>query len=739
MKYITTIILFLLIGHSSLCQQRNDPYISLWKEVLQLESELLTKSALNKVRSISEKAKREENSAQVVKALLYTSKYALILEEDARLNIVHDFEDEIKKSAFPTANVLESYLANLYWQYFQQHRYQFYNRTRTDVIADSTDFRTWDLPTLFREITTHFERSLNQSEALQNIEVSEFEALLHQQADSELYRPTLFDLLTHTALEFYQSNETLINRPADAFEISNPMLLCEAAPYTEMDTNTKDETSLQARALHHYQELIRFHLQDKSPEALVDVDLHRLRFLYDNAVFEDKEQLYEEVLQNSAARYQGLEVSALYRFEIASLYNQWADEYQPESRKQYQWKRKEALGICKEVLAAFPKSPGAKKCADLRDLILGKELQLMVEEHIPVNKPSKLLVRYKNLNGLQFTAYSITVDQLKILNNTYPAEKQRSVIEGLSITKRWDSALKNEGDYQPHSTEVLLPPLENGLYVILAIPKNGETSFAFGHIQVTQMALLETRTPTHHFFQVVDRNNGHPLVNATIRFTYQENYDRPLMMKSFTTDERGMVAIPLSGEPWTRIQTVVTHGQDKAHFGEYYIRRKPEVKNLHTTNYSSFLFTDRSIYRPGQPLYFKGIALKNTEDISVVASGISGVVVLKDVNGQEVGEQEFITNEYGSFKGEFIVPNSGLSGIFSLQVRSKTTELRGYTTFSVEEYKRPKFETSFKPVTDTYTVNDLISLKGTAMGYAGSTVSGARVVYRVKRAVLYPR
>lgn len=704
-----------------------------------MESELLTKSALKNVRSISEKAKREENSAQVVKALLYLSKYALILEEDAQLNIVRDFEDEIKKSVFPTSNVLESYLANLYWQYFQQHRYQFYNRTRTDVITDSTDFRTWDLTTLFREITTHFERSLIQSEALQNIEVSEYEALLHQQADSEVYRPTLFDLLTHTALEFYQSDETLINRPADAFEVSNPMLLCEAAPFSEMDTTTEDKTSLQARALHHYQKLIRFHLQDKSPEALVDVDLHRLRFLYDNAVFENKEQLYEEVLQNSAAQYRGREVSALYRYEIARLYNQWADEYQPVSKKQYQWKRKEALGICKEALAAFPKSPGAKKCAVLKDRILARELQLMVEEHIPVNKPSKLLVRYKNHNGLRFTAYNITRRQLQILNDTYPAEKQRSFIEGLSIAKQWDSDLKNEGDYQTHSTEVLLPSLENGLYVILAIPRNGGTSFAFGHTQVTNMALLETRTPTHHYFQVVDRNNGHPLVHANIQFTYQENYDRSPLTKSFTTDEKGLVAIPLSGTPWTRIQTVVTHGQDKAHFGAYYIRRKPEVENLRAVNYTTFLFTDRSIYRPGQPLYYKGIALKKTEDTSVVASGISGVVVLNDVNGQNVGEQEFTTNEYGSFNGEFIIPNSGLSGIFSLQVRSKTTELRGYTNISVEEYKRPKFETSFKPVTDTYTVNDLISLKGTAMGYAGSTVSGARVVYRVKRAVLYPR
>ena len=112
------------------------------------------------VKIKSAKAKKEKNSPQIVKALLYSSKYAMTLEEDAQLKIVNDFKSEIKKASFPTKNVLESYLANIYWQFFQNHRYQFYNRTKTEAKVDLVDFRTWDLTTLFHEIDIHFEKSL---------------------------------------------------------------------------------------------------------------------------------------------------------------------------------------------------------------------------------------------------------------------------------------------------------------------------------------------------------------------------------------------------------------------------------------------------------------------------------------------------------------------------------------------------------------------------------------------------
>ncbi|MGB5666153.1 MAG: MG2 domain-containing protein, partial [Maribacter sp.] len=738
MKYFALIFTVILFSNMAQSQQKGDTYEVLWKKVQKLENEALTKSALDVVNHIAEKAKKENNSPQIVKALLYASKYALTLEEDAQLKIINDFKSGIEKAGFPTKNVLESYLAILYWQYFQQNRYQFYNRTNTESKIDSTDFRTWDLTTLFEEISVHFDNSLKNEEALQKVAIDDLQEVLQDQKGSEIYRPTLFDLLAHTALDFYKTSENNITRPADKFEIDNPDLLCEVKEFYKQNIETKDKTSLQSKALQIYQQLVGFHTSNNNLDALVEVDIERLNFVHQNATFTKKDEQFLEVLKNSAEGLKQREVSALYNYEIAALYNQLGNSYHPKTNTEQQWKQKEAIELCESVILEFPKSRGADKCKSLKSNILSKTLQLTTEQHIPINKPSRLLVNYKNHDGLMLYAYEATTNDFKKLEELYPEPKKLAFIRQLKIAKEWDAKLKNEGDYQRHSTEILLPELDNGQYIILATPKEKSTSFVYSNLQVTNLALVESHSNTHHIFQVIDRNNGQPKNDAKLKLSYQENYDRKFLSKTYTTDNLGMVNIPLPDKRWTSISTTVVAGDDIAHFGDYYINQKSNSSRLHNINYTAFLFTDRSIYRPGQPLYFKGIAIKRENETSSIPPNILLNVSLRDANNQEVAKQDFTTNEYGSFTGEFILPNNGLTGNFSLEVSSKAININGNADFSVEEYKRPKFETFFEPITETYKVNDSISVTGKATAYAGSNITDAKVVYRVKRVVNFP-
>ncbi len=739
MKNITIILALFFFSQTAQSQKNNDSYTSLWKNVQKLENDALTKSALKVVKSISEKAKKEKNSAQILKALLYTSKYALTLEEDAQLKIITDFKSEINKSNFPTKNVLESYLANLYWRFFQQNRYQFYNRTKTETKVDSTDFRTWDLTTLFEEIGNLFDNSLKNELGLQQVSVSEFNVILNKESGSERYRPTLFDLLAHTALKFYKTSENNITRPADKFELNDPEIMCEAYQFTQQHINTKDKTSLQSKALLIYQQLLKFHLGDKSFDAYVEVDIERLRFIHQYATFENKDEQYLKVLQNTA---EGLKLnpnSSLYDYEIAALYQQQGNTYQPKVNEKHQWRLKEALGICAAVISEFPKSKGADKCRVLKSDILAKNLQLTTERHIPINTTARLLVNYKNHNALQLSVRKITPSQLKKLNELYPEPKKLAFLKKLSIVEQWKTELKNEGDYQTHSTEISMPPLRNGRYVILAMPKKDtDKTFAYSQVQVTNLALIETRTNTHHHFQLVDRHKGKPITEAKMTFAYRKNYNRPKLAKTQFTDKTGTVSLPLTKAYWNDVSITITHANDKAFFDGFYVDSRYDQDNEGITN-PCFLFTDRSIYRPGQPLYFKGIAIQNNQGVTSVLINKEVTVELKDVNQQVVGTQNFKTNDYGSFSGEFIIPNNGLTGSFSLQVTSKQIAISGYAAISVEEYKRPKFETSFEPITATYKVNDSVTVNGKAMAYAGSNITEAKVTYRVKRAVYFPR
>ena len=720
-------------------QQNSESYEDLWKKVQKLEDQALTKSALTLVQSISKKAKKEHNSAQIIRSLLYCSKYAMTLEEDSQLKVIDDFKTEIAKAEFPFKNVLESYLANLYWQYFQQNRYQFYDRTKITTQRNSADFRTWDLTTLFEEISIHFEKSLENSKGLQELDTSSFKDILDEQAGSKTYRPTLFDLLAHTALQFYKTSENNITRPAEKFEIEASEMLCGAYDFTQLEIVTEDTTSLQAKALHIYQQLLQLHYPDPQLDAFVEVDIERLKYIHENAVFDNKDQLYLDVLQQAALSLSHSEVSALYNYEIASLYRQWGNKYIPSVNEEYRWKQKEALELCEEIIAKFPESRGANKCRDLQSEITKRSLQLTTEQHVPVNKPSRLLVDYRNYDGLRLSAYAISQNELRHLNTLYPEPKKMAYIKKLNVINEWRADLKNEKDFQAHTTEVLMPPLSNGQYLILAVPEaDGDSTFAYSSIQVTDLALVETRTPSRHKFQVINRNNGNPIPEANVKFTYRKNYSGPDLTETFTSDNMGMVEILLNKDYWTDVKTEITYNGDKAYFGDYYVTQKQD-NNTPNTIYTSFLFTDRSIYRPGQPIYFKGIAIKKDKHASSVLENTTVTVILRDVNQQEVGKQEFTTNEFGSFTGEFLLPSTGLTGIFSMDATSKVVNLNGNTNFAVEEYKRPKFETSFEPVTETYKLNDNITIKASAVAYAGSNITDAKVSYRVRRVVYFPR
>ena len=719
-------------------QKNNSSFDVLWQKVEQLESESLTKSALEVVKTISKKANKENNTSQKIKALLYSSKYAMTLEEDAQLKIITNFNTQIKEASFPTKNILESYLANLYWQYFQQNRYQFYNRTNTESKVNSKDFRTWDLTTLFYEINLHFSNSLSNTKKLQESPISEYSTILNKQKKSDLFRPTLFDILAHTALDFYKSNETSITRPADKFEINKDNYLCDASIFIHEKIDTKDKTSLEYRALEIYQELLSFHAKDKTLDAFAPVDIDRLKFVHTNTVVQDKDLKYLHTLQNNAESYKKDKVSALYNYEVASLYQQLGASYSPTGETKNQWKLKEALELCEKTIASFPKSYGANQCRALKATILSKKIALTTEEYIPTNKPSKVLVRYKNQENLAFSAIKIKASQLKKLNNLYPEKKQLEFIKTLKVYKQWNASLTNEEDYQTHTTEILLPELENGFFLLLAESKDDKVSFAYSPIQVTNLALVETRTPDFYKYQLIDRNNGKPKTESNIKYTYRINYDGPKQTKILKTDAKGFVSIPLTKQRLSDVHIEAQSTGDKAFFGEFYVNQKYNKRTPKATN-TCFLFTDRSIYRPGQPLYFKGIAIQKDQQKSTLLEDTNVTVTLKDANYQEVKKIDYVTNEYGSFSGEFILPTNGLTGNFSLYVNSTKININGSTNFSVEEYKRPKFKTYFNPISETYKVNDSIKVTGKAIAFAGSSITNAKVSYSVKRVVYFPR
>ncbi|WP_417855342.1 alpha-2-macroglobulin family protein [Xanthomarina gelatinilytica] len=736
MKNYATILMLILFAHFS--EAQNSDYNKLWKQVEAFEREELPKSALQIVEQIEALAIKDQNQTQQIKTLLFKSKFALILEEDAQLKIVNSFKTAISNKPAPIKNVLENMLATIYWQYFQQNRYKFYNRTKVVDKTVATDFRTWDLQTLFNEIQLHYQQSLKNKELLQQEDLTDYSSILNEQTDSKRYRPTLYDLLAHNALEFYQTHENSITKPAYKFEIDDEAYLSDSKTFSKLELRSKDSTSLELQALKIYQDLIQFHLKNNQLEALTDVNILRYNFVEQHATFQNKDSLFIEAYKTEAERIKTHEASGLYQFEIANLYYQQGQEYQPISNETNRWKIKDAEQLCNSIIKRFPKSRAAEKSNILLEQIHQESLNILSESYLPIQQDAKVLVTYKNLNTLDFNVYKLSENQFKTFSKTYKQEEQLKFINKLKADASWKSELKNELDFQQHSTEILLPKLDNGRYLIVAKTNNKQNTFAFNTFQVTNIAVVEKTELDKQVYQFIDRTNGKPLSNLDIQITYFKNYRDNTNNKNYTTNALGEIELIKGSNTWSNIHIEASCSDEKAFFGDYYLNRKYE-RNTYKEHYRGFIFTDRSIYRPGQIVYFKGIGIKIEDGKSEVIPNELFYLELYDTNNDLISELELKSNEFGSVSGEFILPNSGLNGNYSIEFYGEKNDVDVKHYFSVEEYKRPKFEAQFKPVTETYKVNDSVTVTGQALAYAGSNITNAKVVYRVHRKVQYPR
>ena len=741
MRQFTIAYLFIISFSMSSCAQTN--YDPLWNKIEQLEKDGLTKSALKEANDIITAAKKEKNSQQNVKALLFKSKYMMTLEEDAQLNIINSFKSEIESSDKITKRILENILANLYWEYFKDNRWKFQNRSKTSEKVDKNDFRTWDLETLFAEIDLYFERSLSNKKSLQNEIIKDYELLLVKAKASELYRPTLYDLLAHNALDFYKTDENSITKPAYKFIIDRKEFLGDYNQFIKTRITSKDTASLQLKALKIYQDLMLSHLNNKSLKAKTQVNIERLKFVYNNAVQDKKSEQYEAALKEELEKISDSPESTLYAFELAKFYknkgeNFKANEGENPKNKDKQWLLKDALKICEKAISKFPNSRGSKNCKVLKDQILKPNLSLKTESYLPINQTSRILVSFKNIEKIQYDIYKITPEQLKDFYQLYDTKKIKSFIEKLTSQQQLSTNLNNTGDYQNHSQEILLPTLDNGLYLLSAKSDVSDKVFAVTHLQVTNLALVENTIENVHIYQVINRLSGEPIPNADISVSYSGQRNSTKTLGNYKTDNQGRFSIKKDGSYYRNVQINVKTKDETATFGNYYIYRYYENNSVPKPINRVSVFTDRSIYRPGQIIYFKGIFTQTFKKNTKILPNETVSVSLKNINYETVSELELKTNEYGSFQGKFVLPNDGLTGNYSIIVSSKEKNI-GSSSISVEEYKRPKFEVNFPPITDTFKINDSINIKGKAIAFAGSNISDAKVVYRVKRQVQYPK
>ncbi|MFK7796824.1 MAG: alpha-2-macroglobulin [Aureispira sp.] len=736
-------ILSILYSTTACAQPKTNMYEKDWKAIHALEADGKTKSALEATQQLYAKIQQDteapQQEAQLVKVLLIMNKQQVQLEEDGLVKAIARLEQEAQKATFPTKAILQSMLAELYYNYLKRNVSKFRNRTAT-VDVDPVDMQTWDLRRITGKIYELYQASLSNKKS-QDINLDKFDPILTKGQYIKGLRPTLYDFLLHRALDFYRTDHYYLTQPAYKFYLDDPKDFAAVDAFINRSLTAKDSLSPKFQAMLLYQEGLQFHQKDKDPAAFIDLNLNRLSFVQQNSVLNDKELLLEERLKTLYKQYKTIKSGANIAYELAKLYQMQGNSYKAGAEDPKRWKLKEARALCNTIVEQYPKSYGASLCKNLRVAIDQKSLQVQVEKINSIQQEGLASISYKNIDQLYFKAVPINHQIARKINDLYGKEKL-NYINGISGAYTWEHKLPNEGDFQQHRTEIAIPALPNGRYVIVAATdkkfRYEKNAFAHANIYVSNLRLVQRRNNSTYEYTLVNAQTGAPVANATVEFfVWQSNFlGQEYEQKVLTTktDKNGFFNDRNLNTNRNYYSLKITHKKDVLHLDDDYYKYNYYADDNVTR--TTHFFLDRAIYRPGQTIYFKGLVLEHTPGKKVpdLVTNSSRTVILYDANYQKVADLELTTNEYGTFHGSFNAPSSGLTG--NMHLHDDLTGSQKY--FKVEEYKRPKFEVTPLPIKEAYKLDDSITVKGQAKAYAGNNIDGAKVTYRVVRKVQFP-
>jgi len=738
---ITTGIFFFLF--SSVYAQTTE-FEKEWLEIENLEIDGKIKSALEKVNTLNTKAIRKKNNIQQLKTLLFRWKFLQIIDEKSQVKILEELQAEIKKQEFPNKQLLHMYMASFLESYLNDYYWKISKRTTTEK-AEFRNYQTWDQTTFLNQISKHYETALKPYLNLTSIPTEKISELLITVPIHRKYKPTVYDIIAHKALGFYKNTRSRVHKPKDEFLIDKETFFETSSTFIKQRISTTDNTSLLYKALKTYQQLEAIHSQQKNNAAWATNSLKRLQFVKNNYTGVDTGSKYIAGLQNLLSDFnQNKEISKI-QLELAKAYRDIAFDKDSKGSYKHPDYNQKALQLIAKIEENKDDVQTLIEAKNLKDKILRHQLTWLTQNKYLPNKPHLAKITYTNAQKATVTAYKVP--------HTYNYEKLRynerdSLIKAY-VSKRKFAFMKTyllpqKENFNSYSTEVIVPKLPLGNYIFRIQTDTLSDSFKYHQLKVTELSINKTNKATKTKYQVLNRYSGKPISNASIVLKAKINRkNNPYKTTNYTTNKWGEFNHHLKNRYQNNTITIRT-AVDTLTLGDYSRRNNNKSSNENTKT-KILLFLDRAIYRPGQKVYYKAVAISKIKGKTSIISNQKINLEFDDANDDTFFEETQMTNEYGSISGSFTLPKTGVTGEFigyaylnedgSNKIDSNNEEAEIY--FSVEEYKRPTFEVAFLPSTRIYKPLDSVKIKGNAKAYLGSSITEATVAYSVKRTTQY--
>ncbi len=717
-----------------------------WKEIDQLVSEQKFEEAVRLAGLRREAARKAGDEAEWTRAL--------VRETQLRTSL-HGYETAVrflKAEPWPkgllSRAVLELFYAQSLVNYFHAYSWEIQKRERVES-SGAVDLKAWTASQIYAEAAKAYLRLWPEREALGREDVKALDEFLEPNTYPRDVRGTLRDALSYLFAAHLadtsgwspaQSNEVFrldlqgLLRSGEARSVKSP------TRHSRYGDGALDDDSAHplVRLAAVLDDLEAWHQGRGEREGAFEARLERLRWLFASYSEEEDRGRIEKDLEERLPSVADVPWFAMGKAQLAEFVQ----------RPDLSGDLVRARAIAEEGRRAYPDSIGGRRCLAIVKRIEAPDYQLRAMQSDGPGRRS-ILVSHKNVRSLRFRAFALDLarrvetarNQYTILPN---GEELRKLIDGATPQAEWSVRLPATPDFRPHATYVTPPMKEPGLYIVAA---SGAASFGGAGfplvaanfivsdlVLVTRPVTASAGNPNALEVQALSGETGKPLSGVEARLLRTLwNPERIERLESVTTDARGLAVFsPPAERPSFGLFIFARKGRDLALDMSVGIPSggAPSAKAA-----SSLLFTDRSIYRPLQKIFWKVLGYRGDARAGRLEAfpATPVTVTLFDQNNQKVEARTVTTNDFGSAAGEFVIPAGRALGSWRLE--SSLGAARA--SFRVEEYKRPTFEVTWKDPTEPLRLNRPARLIGEALYYFGLPVASGGVRWRVTRTPQY--
>lgn len=681
------IIVFLSLGVMSLTHAQS--YRRLWKQVEQAEQKSLPETIVRLTGEIYKKAKTEKNSPQMFKAYLWQMRFKEKIAPDSFYVSLDGLEQWARTTDKPLDRaVLHSLIGSFYTDYALGNRRKLSRRTELEEVTSSSDIREWSKNQFVTKVMSEITQVFQDSLLLLATSSIDYTPLVELGVTSDYYYHDMYHLLASRAIASLKDlsglgSESLINMRIDGIYKQMINLYHQTDKLNALLLTNLDYLQWKRRIAPDY----RHHSVSEGIDGLK-------RDPYWMAL--DK-LIKENQSRDICAEAYLLQAQEAVKAEIPAL----------------------GLQLCNEAISRYPTYYRINALKQLKQTILKPDFTVETPSSVYPGEEFDLNVDFKNLKSFAVHLYAI--------NLPVPFSTEEEPDE--AFLKKHGHLLSSAhynllpSDYKRQDSLFHFKVPEVGLYVLRIVPDDDACSYSAKFLYSTRFKVLTRFLPfRQREVAVLDNMSGKPVEGALLSVFDKQNK----LLQTATTNAEGKAQFASSLEYRS---LTVSKGADTAFspidfWGGYYNFTD------HTNLVSSVtLLTDRSLYRPGQTVYVKGIAYEQYPDSAHVLVGREYTLTLTDTNGQVVGTKKLRTNDFGSFTTEFVLPSVCLNGSFRLHTQN------GFRTIRVEEYKRPTFDITFEPLREGYRLGDRIELKGKVKTFSGVPLQNIPVTYTLTRSL----